>query len=220
MCLCKIGVWWHWITQFSVCVFRLPGPRNWEHLPVHIWRGSGGAWDHPHVVSFQWPPPPTPTHFLSVAEVAFSMAKSNIVKPALFTQDIVQPDIFRKTCCAVSSPFYFSWKGAELRCLRRWLKQLYQKCFWSLIDLLNSYLMVSSVVGFYSLRGFKVLTPRKDDTTMTTVKMGWEDRVRGEVGARVLRLLLRCWCVWDPLCFIYFLSSLLPSSLVRTPTAH
>lgn len=67
-----------------------------------------------------------------------------------------------------------------------------QKCFWSLIDLLNSYLMVSSVVGFYSLRGFKVLTPRKDDTTMTTVRMGWQDRVRGEVGARVLRLLLRC----------------------------
>lgn len=52
--------------------------------------------------------PPTPTHFLSVAEVACSMAKSNIVKPALFTQDIVQPDIFRKTRCAVSSPFYFS----------------------------------------------------------------------------------------------------------------
>ena len=124
MCLCKIGVWWHWITQFSVCVFRLPGPRNWEHLPVHIWRGSGGAGDHPHVVSFQWPPTPTATHFLSVAEVACSMAKSNIVKPALFTQDIVQPDIFRKTRCAVSSPFYFSWKGAELRCLRRWLKQI------------------------------------------------------------------------------------------------
>uniref|UniRef100_A0A671W418 Limb development membrane protein 1 n=1 Tax=Sparus aurata TaxID=8175 RepID=A0A671W418_SPAAU len=34
--------------------------------------------------------------------------------------------------------------------------------------ILMFYLMVSSVVGFYSLRGFKVLTPRKDDTTMTT----------------------------------------------------
>ncbi|KAI3355319.1 hypothetical protein L3Q82_018169 [Scortum barcoo] len=77
--------------------------------------------------------PPTPTRILSVAEVACFMAKSNIVMPALFAQDIVQPDIFRKTCCAVS------------------------------------YLMVSSVVGFYSLRVFEVLTPRKDDTTMTTI---------------------------------------------------
>lgn len=76
---------------------------------------------------------------------------------------------------------------------------------WSLTDLLNSYLMVSSVVGFYSLRVFEALTPRKDDTTMTTVKMELKDRVWGEVGARVLRLLLTCWCVWDPLCFIYFL---------------
>ncbi|KAM6970835.1 limb region 1 protein homolog [Tautogolabrus adspersus] len=31
------------------------------------------------------------------------------------------------------------------------------------------YLMVSSVVGLYSLRVFEVLTPRKDDTTMTTI---------------------------------------------------
>uniref|UniRef100_A0AAY5L137 Uncharacterized protein n=2 Tax=Esox lucius TaxID=8010 RepID=A0AAY5L137_ESOLU len=29
--------------------------------------------------------------------------------------------------------------------------------------------MVSSVVGFYSLRVFEGLTPRKDDTTMTTI---------------------------------------------------
>uniref|UniRef100_A0A3Q2CL94 Limb development membrane protein 1 n=1 Tax=Cyprinodon variegatus TaxID=28743 RepID=A0A3Q2CL94_CYPVA len=43
------------------------------------------------------------------------------------------------------------------------------KCCWSLIDLLNSYLMVSSVVGFYSLRVFEGFTPRKDDTTMTTI---------------------------------------------------
>lgn len=63
---------------------------------------------------------------------------------------------------------------------------------WSLTDLLNSYLMVSSVVGFYSLRVFEALTPRKDDTTMTTVKMELKDRVWGEVGARVLRLLLTC----------------------------
>ncbi|XP_076017193.1 limb region 1 protein homolog [Genypterus blacodes] len=35
--------------------------------------------------------------------------------------------------------------------------------------ILMFYLMVSSVVGFYSLRGFKSLTPRKDDTTMTTI---------------------------------------------------
>lgn len=49
---------------------------------------------------------PNTTHtLLSVAEFACSMAKSNIVKPALFTQDIVRPDIFRKACCAVSSPF-------------------------------------------------------------------------------------------------------------------
>lgn len=31
------------------------------------------------------------------------------------------------------------------------------------------YFMVSSVVGFYSLRVFQGLTPRKDDTTMTTI---------------------------------------------------
>uniref|UniRef100_A0A8C2D0D1 Uncharacterized protein n=1 Tax=Cyprinus carpio TaxID=7962 RepID=A0A8C2D0D1_CYPCA len=31
------------------------------------------------------------------------------------------------------------------------------------------YLLVSSVVGFYSLRVFQELTPRKDDTTMTTI---------------------------------------------------
>lgn len=52
--------------------------------------------------------------------------------------------------------------------------------------------MVSSVVGFYSLRVFEALTPRKDDTTMTTVKMELRDRVLGEVGARVMRLLLTC----------------------------
>lgn len=37
-------------------------------------------------------------------------------------------------------------------------------------DAPSSYLMVSSVLGFYSLRFFEALTPRKDDTTMTTVK--------------------------------------------------
>lgn len=61
-----------------------------------------------------------------------------------------------------------------------------------MIDWLNSYLMVSSVVGFYSLRAFAQLTPRKDDTTMTTVRMERRDRVRGEVGARVLGFLLMC----------------------------
>uniref|UniRef100_A0A8C6MDS1 Limb development membrane protein 1 n=1 Tax=Nothobranchius furzeri TaxID=105023 RepID=A0A8C6MDS1_NOTFU len=35
--------------------------------------------------------------------------------------------------------------------------------------ILMFYLMVSSVVGFYSLRVFESLTPRKDDTTMTTI---------------------------------------------------
>jgi len=30
--------------------------------------------------------------------------------------------------------------------------------------------MVSSVVGFYSLRFFENFTPRKDDTTMTKVR--------------------------------------------------
>ncbi|KAG5268233.1 hypothetical protein AALO_G00209780 [Alosa alosa] len=35
--------------------------------------------------------------------------------------------------------------------------------------ILMFYLLVSSVVGFYSLRIFKGLTPRKDDTTMTTI---------------------------------------------------
>lgn len=92
--------------------------------------------------------------------------------------------------------FYRMWKGAELEYLKRC------KCFGSLIDSSTSYLMVSSVVGFYSLRVFEALTPRKDDTTMTTVKMELSDRVLGEVGARVMRLLLTCWCVWDPLRFI------------------
>lgn len=72
------------------------------------------------------------------------------------------------------------------------------ECFCSLMDLLNSYLMVSSVVGFYSLRVFEALTPRKDDTTMTTVKMELKNRVWGEVGARGLRLPQMCWCVRDP----------------------
>uniref|UniRef100_A0A3Q2DW25 Limb development membrane protein 1 n=1 Tax=Cyprinodon variegatus TaxID=28743 RepID=A0A3Q2DW25_CYPVA len=35
--------------------------------------------------------------------------------------------------------------------------------------ILMFYLMVSSVVGFYSLRVFEGFTPRKDDTTMTTI---------------------------------------------------
>ncbi|KAK5849571.1 hypothetical protein PBY51_013897 [Eleginops maclovinus] len=35
--------------------------------------------------------------------------------------------------------------------------------------ILMFYLMVSSVVGFYSLRVFQGLTPRNDDTTMTTI---------------------------------------------------
>ncbi|XP_075903586.1 limb region 1 protein homolog [Nelusetta ayraudi] len=35
--------------------------------------------------------------------------------------------------------------------------------------ILMFYLMVSSVLGFYSLRIFEALTPRKDDTTMTTI---------------------------------------------------
>nr|XP_061809860.1 limb region 1 protein homolog isoform X3 [Nerophis lumbriciformis] len=35
--------------------------------------------------------------------------------------------------------------------------------------ILMFYLMASSVVGFYSLRLFEGLTPRKDDTTMTTI---------------------------------------------------
>uniref|UniRef100_A0A8C6UUT5 Limb development membrane protein 1 n=1 Tax=Neogobius melanostomus TaxID=47308 RepID=A0A8C6UUT5_9GOBI len=35
--------------------------------------------------------------------------------------------------------------------------------------ILMIYLMVSSLVGFYSLRIFQGLTPRKDDTTMTTI---------------------------------------------------
>lgn len=35
--------------------------------------------------------------------------------------------------------------------------------------ILMFYLMVSSVVGFYSLRVFQSLTPRNDDTTMTTI---------------------------------------------------
>uniref|UniRef100_W5K3G8 Limb development membrane protein 1 n=1 Tax=Astyanax mexicanus TaxID=7994 RepID=W5K3G8_ASTMX len=36
-------------------------------------------------------------------------------------------------------------------------------------ETVNDYLMVSSVVGFYSLRIFQGLTPRQDDTTMTSI---------------------------------------------------
>ncbi|TNN73380.1 Limb region 1 [Liparis tanakae] len=42
-------------------------------------------------------PHPPPPALLFAARVACSMAKSNIVRPALFTQRIVQPDTFRKT---------------------------------------------------------------------------------------------------------------------------
>lgn len=99
--------------------------------------------------------------------------------------------------------FYRSWKGADWEYLKGDLLPA-EKCCCSLIDLLTSYLMVSSVVGFYSLRVFEGLTPRNDDTTMTTVKMGWRDGVRAEVGARVPRLLLWCCCVWDPPVFHLF----------------
>lgn len=136
---------------------------------------------------------------LSVTRAVSSVAKSNIVKAVLFTQDIVQPDTFRKTYYAVSSPFITAerwWLGKHKKMGQKASSASATKCFRSLIDLLNSYLMASSVVGFYSLRVFEGLTPRKDDTTMTTVKTEWKDREWGEVGPRVLKLFLRCWCVW------------------------
>lgn len=77
------------------------------------------------------------------------------------------------TSCVVSSPFMIVEKEQSRHTYKRLNKaSLQQSVFSSLIDLLNSYLMVSSVVGFYSLRVFEGFTPRKDDTTMTTVKMG------------------------------------------------
>ncbi|XP_049604975.1 limb region 1 protein homolog isoform X3 [Syngnathus scovelli] len=39
----------------------------------------------------------------------------------------------------------------------------------AVLEIILFYLMASSVVGFYSLRLFEGLTPRKDDTTMTTI---------------------------------------------------
>lgn len=80
--------------------------------------------------------------------------------------------------------------------------------------------MVSSVVGFYSLRAFAQLTPRKDDTTMTTVRMELKDRVRGEVGGEGAEIppgVLKCLrppCVSS---ISSFLSRLPP---LQTPTAH
>lgn len=124
------------------------------------------------------------------SQSACSTAKSNTVRPALFTQDIAQPDIFQKT-------MYNFVTSSLKRC--RLSEAAVVLCCCSLIDLLNSYLMVSSVVGFYSLRVFEVLTPRKDDTTMTTVRT---DGVRGEVAAEIPPEVL---CVWDPLRFTYFL---------------
>lgn len=47
--------------------------------------------------------------------------------------------------------------------------------------------MVSSVVGFYSLRVFEGLTPRKDDTTMTTVSWGVRTEW-AEVGANMAEI--------------------------------
>lgn len=113
------------------------------------------------------------------------MAKSN--KPALFAQVIVQLDTFRETCRTISSPFFSVSEKVQ-----SWDTSKDGKCCCSLMDLLNSYLMVSSVVGFYSLRVFEALTPRKDDTTMTTVRTELKNRLRGEVGARALRLPQMC----------------------------
>lgn len=117
------------------------------------------------------------------------MTKSNILEAALFTRGIAQPGASPENpFFGVSSPFI----EAEKVGLNETPRLSLAKCLWSLIGLLNSYLMVSSVVGFYSLRVFEGLTPRKDDTTMTTVKMGCKDRVCAKAGERMLKLLQRC----------------------------
>lgn len=81
--------------------------------------------------------------------------------------------------------------------------------------------MVSSVVGFYSLRAFAQLTPRKDDTTMTTVRMELKDRVRGEVGGEGAKIPPGVLCCLRPPVFhlfpLFFFSRL---PLLQTPTAH
>lgn len=59
---------------------------------------------------------------LSVAWVTCSMANSNIAKAALFTQDIVELNTFRKTCCVVSSPFMIPEK-VEPWHIKSWLKE-------------------------------------------------------------------------------------------------
>lgn len=128
-------------------------------------------------------------------KVACSTAKSNNVRAALFTQDIVQPDIFRKKALHGFRHLLLQLKRCRAGILEKddSLKLLCV-CFCSLIDVPISYLLVSSVVGFYSLRVFEVLTPRKDDTTMTTVRTGCGVKW----GHRVLRLLLSCSCVSHP----------------------
>uniref|UniRef100_A0A8C7X8S8 Limb development membrane protein 1 n=1 Tax=Oryzias sinensis TaxID=183150 RepID=A0A8C7X8S8_9TELE len=109
---------------------------------------------------------PTVSHGLSV----LCGCLSNIEEAALFTQGgKAQPDTIPESTFLVFRHLLLMLKRLGSR---TWLLNetpTAAKCFRSLIGLLNSYLMVSSVVGFYSLRVFEGLTPRKDDTTMTTI---------------------------------------------------
>lgn len=94
------------------------------------------------------------------------------------------------TYCVISSPFMIVEKKQSRHKYKRLNKaSLQQSVFRSLIDLPNSYLMVSSVVGFYSLRVFEGFTPRKDDTTMTTVKMGRSGGKGAEITPEVMMCL-------------------------------
>lgn len=95
-CLRKIHVCWQRVTQISVCTFCLSGSRYWEHHSVYVRRGSGSTPDRPHVVSFEWPPPPS-SPVLFLAKVAWSVAKGDTVLPGLFTQYIVELDTFWNT---------------------------------------------------------------------------------------------------------------------------
>lgn len=72
---------------------------------------------------------------------------------------------------ALQVAFGFVLNFLWARRLREAAGDLMKRAFLGVLSLdSHSYLMVSSVVGFYSLRFFGDFIPRKDDTTMTKVR--------------------------------------------------
>lgn len=209
-CLNKIGVSWHWLTEFSVClsIFQDRGIGNTSLSTFGVAQAAL------EIILMLYPlsDPAFVCCWSSMLHGQEQHCPASFVYPGHSSARHLPEDMF---CCFVT--FYYSWKGADLAYLKRQVSEAAfppaHKCFGSLIDLLNSYLMVSSVVGFYSLRVFEGLTPRKDDTTMTTVKMGWQDRGVGwsggkgvEIASEVLMCLGPPVFNLFPLFFFFFLS--------------